>query len=176
MQLAAEQSQTRYSDLFASTTLLKPILLLAILTITTHLTIRSSSEPGEILYGARVWSRNYFYTRANPRPPKGRRPPDFEDDNSDGDVPYGAPELFDDQPSAAAQANCNGEDVTENDDNDSEDDVPYGPGLFDRPLLGSRTECSCESPHSDAQLAECCDEPYEQCWGATEDAILRAHG
>jgi hypothetical protein len=149
MQLAAEQSQTRYSDLFASTTLLKPILLLSILTITTYLTIRSSSEPGGTLHEARVWSRNYFYTRANLRPPKGQGPPDFADDNSDDDVPYGAPGLFDDQSSAAAQANCNGEDVAENDDNDSEDDVPYDPGLFDRLLPAPRADCSCESPHSD---------------------------
>lgn len=145
-----DQSHSTFPELFTFTTILKLVLILAISTIATYLTIRSSSEPGGILYGARVWSRNYLYTRANPRPPKGQGPPDFEDDNSEDDVPYGAPGLFDDQTSSAAQANCNGEDVAGNDGHDSEDDVPYGSGLFDRPLPGSQAERSCESPYSDA--------------------------
>ena len=149
MDPVSEQSPPIYSKAHTFASVLGLLLILAILTATTYLTIRSSSEPGGTLLGARFWSRNYFYTRANPRPQKGQGPPDFGDENSDDDVPYGAPGLFDDQPSAAAQANFNSQDTPQSDGNDSEDDVPYGPGLFDRPLSASRAVCSCESPHSD---------------------------
>jgi hypothetical protein len=140
MDPVSEQSPPTYSDPQTFASVLGLLLILAILTATTYLTIRGSSEPGGILHGARVWSRNYFYTRANPRLPKGQGPPDFADDNSDDDVPYGAPGLFDDQSSAAAQANCNGEDVAENDDNETrlgvncEGDRDARSGLVLRPL------------------------------------------
>jgi hypothetical protein len=140
MNPANEQSQTTYPDLFTSTPLLELIIILAILTATTWLTIRSSSEPSGILHGARVWSRNHFNTRANPRPPRKQ---DISDDNSDDDVPYGVPGLFDDQTESSKQ------EMPESDSDNIEDDVPYGPGLFDRPSPAPRTGCSCESPHSD---------------------------
>jgi hypothetical protein len=71
-----------------------------------------------------------------------------DSDNSDDNVPYGTPGLFDDQPSLNVQTDPGEQDVPDSDSDNIEDDVPYGPGLFDRPLLVPRVECSCESPHS----------------------------
>jgi hypothetical protein len=139
--------QSQKTDNPTSTSVLGLILLLAILTITTWLTIRSSSEPGGTLHGAKVWSRNYFYTRAKPLSAGEKDMPDS--DNSDDNVPYGTPGLFDDQPSLKVQTDPGEQDVPDSDSDKIEDDVPYGPGVFDRPLLVPRAECSCESPHSD---------------------------
>jgi len=106
------------------------------LTNTTWLIIRSFSTPGGILYGVRIWSRNHFYTRAEPLSPKGQGLPDCENDNSDNDVPYGAPGIFD-QPSPGVETSSSKRDTPDSDIDDIENDVPQGSGLFDTPLAVS---------------------------------------
>jgi hypothetical protein len=131
MNPANEQSQTMHPDTPKSTPILHPILLLSILLITTCLTIRSSSQPGGILHGARIWSRNYFHTRVNPISSKQ----DIADDNSDDDAPYGAPGIFDDHPSPVVRTKSSQQDTANDGDGNGEDDgdVPYGPGIYDKP-------------------------------------------
>jgi hypothetical protein len=130
MDPANEQSQTLHPDTPKSTPILHLILLLSILLITTtYLTIRSSSQPGGILHGARIWSRNYFHTRVNPISSKQ----DIADDNSDDDAPYGAPGIFDDQPLLALRTELSEQDTTHDGDDDDDDNIPSGTGIFDKP-------------------------------------------
>jgi hypothetical protein len=122
--------------LTTTTTLLKPTLPLAILLlITTWLTIRSSSQPGGILHGARVWSRNIFYTRT--RPQSLHQDIAEDDSDSDDDAPYGVPGIFDSHPSPSALRTESSKQDTTDDfdgDGDGEDDTPYGPGIYDKPI------------------------------------------
>lgn len=119
-----------------STPILHLILLLSILLITTtYLTIRSSSQPGGILHGARIWSRKYFHTQVNPISSKL----DIADDNSDDDAPHGTPGIFDDQPLLALRTELSEQDTTDDGDGngdgdgDGDDNIPSGTRIFDKP-------------------------------------------
>jgi hypothetical protein len=103
MDSPSNQSPSTHLDTL--TALLKPTLLLAILLITTWLTIRSSSQPGAILHGARVWSRNIFYTRNTRTRPQSLHQDIADDDSdSDDDAPYGVPGIFD-EPATTSVSN-----------------------------------------------------------------------
>jgi hypothetical protein len=129
MDSPSNQSPSTHLDTL--TTLLKPTLLLAILLVTIWLTICSSSQPGGILHGARVWSRNIFYTRTRPQ----SLHQDMTEDHSDDDAPYGTPGIFDSRPSSSAlRTELSKQDTADDCDGDGEDDTPYGPGIFDKPV------------------------------------------
>jgi hypothetical protein len=107
-----------HPDTPKSTPILHLVLLLSILLITTYLTIRSSSQPGGVLHGARIWSRNYFHTRVSPISSKQ----DTADDSSDDDAPYGTPGIFDDQPLLALRTELSEQDTTDDGDGDGDGD------------------------------------------------------
>lgn len=102
MNPASELSNILHLDIFASTSLRSLFVILSILIVTTHIIIRSYSNPGGVLHGAKNSFRSYFYARVRPRSP-------IQDMTDSGDdVPY-SDIIFDHQPPPAVRTKFGGE-------------------------------------------------------------------